>query len=103
MKNQKITKNEVKMFLLQETCSKCNNGNIIRNQEGTVLLSAPPQLSVKCTNENCDFTGHRFENEIYPKFEYEEIIPDELISLESIDFKAPTYNLTPKLKIKKPT
>lgn len=74
---QNIIQSEVKTFLLEEICPKCNTGKIIKNPNGKVYLSYPPQLDVMCDNNNCEYVSKRFEEELYPKFKYE-YIPIEI-------------------------
>lgn len=74
MNNDDIEKIEVKTFLLKKKCLKCNNGYIIRDLNINInYLSNPIKIPVKCDNPNCDFCETVYENEIYPKFCYEEI------------------------------
>lgn len=69
-----IKKTEVKTFLLKEKCEKCEIGYIVRDYNKPIMLTNPVKVYVKCTN--CDYNKIVFENEVYPKLSYEEIIID---------------------------
>ena len=69
-----IKKTEVKTFLLNEICDKCGNGFVTRDYNKPIMLTNPVKIYVKCNN--CDYNKNVFENEVYPKFSYEEIIID---------------------------
>ena len=69
-----IKKTEVKTFLLNEICDKCKTGYMSRDYSKSIMLTNPVKVYVKCNN--CDYNKIVFENEVYPKFSYEEIIID---------------------------